>query len=128
MVSSSHFFWPINGNMPPDPPPATTGETLQGTPPINSAPRNYLEAAAKPKVSPGPRLKPVPLASRPLAYVDSKPLVVFSQVEVEQLNKQRENTLIMKFSAGRAKLFEIRAYIVAEWELSSPPAIGLIDH
>lgn len=54
--------------------------------------------------------------------------MVFSPVEIEQQNKARENTLIMKFSAGWPKLYEIRAYIAAEWELSSPPAIGLIDY
>lgn len=53
--------------------------------------------------------------------------MLFTPVEVEQLNKQRDNTLIMKFSAGRPKLYEIRAHIAAEWQLSSPPAVGLID-
>lgn len=59
--------------------------------------------------------------------MDATPLVVFSPVEVEQLNKQRRNTFIMKFSPGRHKLYEIRAHVAAEWHLAAPPVVGLMD-
>lgn len=70
---------------------------------------------------------PVPLTNRPLSYVDNIPALLFTPLEVEQLNKQRENTLIMKFSAGRPSLQDIRSHIAAEWQLASPPAVGLLD-
>lgn len=69
----------------------------------------------------------MPLAPLPVSYMDATPLVVFCPVEVEQLNKQRRNTLIMKFSPGRHKLCEIRAHVAAEWHLAAPPVVGLMD-
>lgn len=69
--------------------------SAQGLPSSTPTPRSYTNAVSKPLLNVGPKHKPVPLASRPLSYVDATPLVVFSLVEVEQLNKQRENTLIM---------------------------------
>lgn len=41
--------------------------------------------------------------------------------------RSRENTLIMKFSAGKPRLEEIRAHIAANWDLDNQPAVGYID-
>lgn len=92
-----------------------------------SGARTYSNVAASSAPRPLPRLTHVPLANRPPLYVDNTPLVIFIPNEVEQLNKQRENTLIIKFSLGCPRLHEIRQHIVSEWNLSSPPAIGAID-
>lgn len=85
----------------PSPEPIATlgGVSSQGHVPATAPPRSYLNAATKPLLNTGPRLN-VPLASRPITYVDNMPLVVFSPVKIEQLNKQRENTLIMKLLAA----------------------------
>lgn len=61
------------------------------------------------------------------AFVDNIPDVLFTSLEEDQLCKQRENTLIMKFSAGRPRLFEIRDHIAAEWQLETPLAVGVLD-
>lgn len=50
-----------------------------------------------------PRLKPVDLVHRPLTYVDKIPALVFTSIEEDQLCRQRENTLIMKFSTGKPR-------------------------
>lgn len=70
----------------PDGAPSTEGGT---PPPAPSAPRSYSNVVSTPTLRLGPPLKPVPLAARSLSYVDATPLVVFSPVEVEQLNKQK---------------------------------------
>lgn len=113
---------PLHGTM-----PAPDGYPVLDDGTTSNGPRSYANVTAAPLWRTEPRLKPVHLASRPLAYMDSTPLVIFSPVEVDQLNKQRENTLIMKFSAGRPKLHEILAHIAAEWNLSAPPAVGIMD-
>lgn len=74
-----------------------------------------------------PRLKPVPLGSRPATHVDNTPAILLTQAEEEQLRKQRENTLIMKFAAGHPTLYDIRSLIHSEWKLEYPPAVGVLD-
>ncbi|XP_012855474.1 PREDICTED: uncharacterized protein LOC105974861 [Erythranthe guttata] len=74
-----------------------------------------------------PRLVPVALAPRPTSSVEQAPAVFFSAMEIDQLNRQVDNTLIMKFSAGRPSLQDIRTHINTEWNLVSEPAIGFLD-
>lgn len=62
-------------------------------------------ASAPPPI---PRLTLGPLVTRPALYVDNTPLVVFTPTKVEHLNKQRGNTLIMRFSSRRPRLPEIQ--------------------
>lgn len=45
-----------------------------------------------------PQLTPVLLANQPSTFVDNIPAILFTNAEEEQLRKQRENTLIMKFA------------------------------
>lgn len=78
----------LHGNMPSlDGAPAimNSNQTPATTRPDTTV-RTYANAAETP-ISSGPTLKQVPLATSPISYVDSTPLVVFSPVEVEQLNK-----------------------------------------
>lgn len=89
-------------------------------------PKTYAAAATSQPRS-VPRLKPVPLAHRPITYVDNIPGIIFTPVEEEQLCRSRENTLIMKFSSGKPRLAEIRAHIAATWELARQPAVGYLD-
>lgn len=72
-------------------------------------------------------LKPVVLANHPPAFVDNIPAILLTSLEDEQLCKRRENTLIMKFFAGRPKLFQIRDPTAAEWQLETPPTVGVLD-
>lgn len=90
-----------------------------------AAPTYCAVAARTPYIT--PRLKPVPLGSRPSTNVDNVPAILLTQAEEDQLRKQRENTLIMKFSAGHPALYEIRSHIHSEWKLDSPPAVKTID-
>lgn len=74
-----------------------------------------------------PRLKTVALAHRPISFIDNIPAVLFTDIEEDQLCRQRENTLIMKFSSGKPRLEEIRAHIASTWNLDAPPAVGYLD-
>lgn len=69
----------------------------------------------------------MPLVHHSPTYVDNVPGILLTQVEEEQLCKQHENTLIMKFSAGIPRLSVIRDHIAAEWHLETPPAVGYLD-
>lgn len=66
---------------------------------------NYTAAVTRAK--PGPRLTLIFLANRPLLYVDNIPAVPFTSLVEDQLYKQRENTLLMKFFASHPRHFEI---------------------
>lgn len=90
-----------------------------------ASPPTYAAAAKAP--CPTPRLTPITLTPRPLSYVDSMPAVILAQLEEDQLCKQRENTLIMKFSSGRPKLWEIHAHIADTWNFDTQPAVGFLD-
>lgn len=74
-----------------------------------------------------PTLISVPLANRPISYVEGIPAIILTSIEEDQLRKQRENTLIMKFSAGMPNLYEIRSHIHSEWNLERAPAVGILD-
>lgn len=83
---------PLHSNMPSlDSAPAimNSNQTPATTRP-NTTVRTYANGAETP-ISSGPTLKPVPLATRPISYVDSTPLVVFSPVEVEQLKNTQKH-------------------------------------
>lgn len=54
-------------------------------------------------------------------------MVILTSIKEEQLRKQRENTLIMKFSAGHPHLYDARSCIHSEWNLEHPPTVGIID-
>lgn len=103
-------------------PDGGTPTPAQAQPPPRAS---YASAAAKPKI--GPRLAPIPLVHRSLTYTDNVPGILLTPVEEEQLCKQRENTLIMKFSAGIPCLPKIRDHIASEWQLEIPPAVGYLD-
>lgn len=87
---------------------------------------SYSSVAARAPRS--PKLAPVPLGSRPATQVNNIPAILLTQTEEEQLCKQRKNTLIMKFSAGRPTPYAIRSHIHSEWKLDAAPAVGVIDH
>lgn len=57
---------------------------------------SYAAVTAKP-IFVSSRLTAVPLAHRPPTYVDNIPAVLLTSIEEEQLRKQRENTILMKF-------------------------------
>lgn len=119
------------------PPPATGGGTDSPDPGLQpwstttyaaatrSSPSTYAAAVIKP--TPTPRLTPVPLANRPISYLENMSAIILTQLEEEQLCKQWDNTIIMKFSTGRPKLPKIRAHIAQHWNLDSPPAVGFLD-
>lgn len=85
----------------------------------------YAAPVNKPKL--GPCLTPVPLTHRAPTYIDHIPGIMFTSLEEEQLCKQHENTLIMKFSAGKPRIFKIREHVAAKWQLETLPAIGYLD-
>lgn len=93
-------------------------------PPIT---RSFVAVTAGPSAVNSSHLAHVMIAHRHITYINDVPAILFTPIEVEQLNKQRENTLIMKFSTGRPQVHGIRAYIAAEWNLPSLPAVGHID-
>lgn len=110
------------------PAPATSGASpanVTYTAP-NSTNPSYASVVSKSAYT-TPTLNPVPLANRPISYVDNMPAIILAQTEEEQLRKQRENTLIMKFSAGMPNMYEIRSHIHAEWNLERDPVVGVID-
>lgn len=113
--------------MPPSSTAPTPGGPSASAPATTtSPPLSYSAVAAKaPMVF--PRLHPVPLASRPPTFVDNIPAILFTNVEEEQLRRQRENTLILKFSAGKPSPYEIRCHIASEWNLDIQPAVGILD-
>ncbi|XP_012857539.1 PREDICTED: uncharacterized protein LOC105976824 [Erythranthe guttata] len=94
-------------------------------PPVGRS--TFAATLATKRTSSPPRLTPIALAPRPIASVEQAPAVFFSPIEVDQLNRQVDNTLIMKFSAGRPSLQDIRSHITSEWNLASEPAIGFLD-
>lgn len=54
-------------------------------------------------------------SQRPVTYVDNtSPALILTPMEEDQLCKQRENTLTMKFSAARPNLYVIRSHIRSE--------------
>lgn len=93
---------------------------------MEKPPLNYAATVSN-AAKPGPRLTPVVLANHPPAFVDNIPAILLNSLEDEQLCKRRENTLIMKFFAGSPKLFQIRDPIAVEWQLETPPAVGVLD-
>lgn len=90
-VSSSASIEAANKN----PPPAT---------------RSYSAVVSKIVVM-NPRLSPILLAPRPITCIYNTPPIILTQIEEEQLSKQRENTLIMKFSARCSHLYDIWCHI-----------------
>lgn len=112
---------PGGGAPAPTPQPMGTTHT-----PTHQAASSYAAAVTKNRRL-VPRLKPVSLAYRPISYVDNIPAILFTPIEAEQLSRQRENTLIMKFSAGKPRLEEIRAHIAESWDLEFQPAMGYLD-
>lgn len=89
------------------PPPAADG--AQGGGPLQASPPPatvavVTAASVAPKT---PRLSPVPITHRPLTYDENIPALLFMPIEVDQLNKQRENTLIMKFLALNFKKYAL---------------------
>lgn len=115
------------------PPPLQASVSSGRDPPLGQTPPQQVQqpqtySSAVTKHGRGvPRLKPVTLAYRPVSYIDNMPAIIFTGIEEEQLCKQRENTLIMKFSAGKPRLEEIRAYIASTWELENQLAMGYLD-
>lgn len=106
--------------------PATSGALPANTNP--TAPHSTTHASVVSKsANMTPTLNPVPLANRPISYVASMPAIILTHIEEDQLRKQRENTLIMKFSAGMPNMYEIRSHIHAEWNIERSPAVGVID-
>lgn len=106
--------------------PTATVPAPSGAPPATAG-NSTTYAAMAAKVFTTPTLATVPLANRPISYVANMPAVILTSVEEDELRKQRENTLIMKFSAGMPNLYEIRSHIHSEWNLERPPAVGVID-
>lgn len=92
----------------------------------NSTALSYSAVVSKHAIM-TPRLAPVPLANRPISYADNILAIILTSIDEDQLRKQRENTLIMKFFAGKRNLYAIRSHIHLEWNLEKPPAVGLID-
>lgn len=89
------------------PVPAKEGTLPAAPSTTNTAIRalSYSQVAARaPFVT--SRLQPVSLGSRPATHIDN--ILAIMQTEEEQLRKQRENTLIMKFTAGHSSLYDIR--------------------
>lgn len=116
--------------------PATGGGGPSSTPQSSHQPGMSQPQATQPLMSYAgvtkkkrsvPRLKPVALVHRPISYVDNIPAILFTSVEEDQLCRQRENTLIMKFSAGKPRCEEIRAHIAESWDLETQPAVGYLD-
>lgn len=110
---------------PPAQPPATGGAPPASNTTTNSTAPSY--AMVTKSICTSPTLAPVPLAHRPLSYVDNIPAIILTSIEEDQLRKQRENTLIMKFSVGMPNLYEIRSHIYSEWNLEQTPAVGVMD-
>lgn len=110
-----------------NPPTAQVPATSGASPANASHSTSQSYAAVVTKAYTTPSLTPVPLANRPITYVANMPAIILTSVEEDQLRKQRENTLIMKFSAGMPNLYEIRSHIHSEWNLERSPAVGIID-
>lgn len=91
----------------------------------NSTAPTYAAMASKKTIT-TPRLAPVALANRSLTYVENMPAIILTSIEEEQLHKQRENMLIMKFLAGMPNLYEIRSHIHTEWNLEKPLTVRTI--
>lgn len=108
------------------PPPSVAAPMRDGPSSATPAALSYCAVASKPSLT-TPRLVHVPLVYRPAAYVDNTPALLLTPMEEELLRKQRENTLIMKFTSQHPNLYEIRSHIHTEWNLESPPAVGELD-
>ncbi|KAL3625034.1 hypothetical protein CASFOL_031702 [Castilleja foliolosa] len=72
-------------------------------------------------------LQPIPFTQRNTTYVNNIPACIISNMELEQEEKQFEYALILKFSAGRPSLFDIKNHIYNSWEMKSDPVITLLD-
>lgn len=110
--------------MAPTPPPPWQSHQIGTAQPQPQQNRTYA-GVTKHKRS-VPCLKPVALIHRPITYVDNIPAILFTSVE-DQLCRQRENTLIMKFSAGKPRCEYIRAHIAEAWNLETQPVVGYMD-
>lgn len=104
-----------------EPPPLQ--RTTQAVP--LEKPKTY--AAATQNIRTVPRLTHVAFAHRPTTYIDKIPAIILTPIEENQLCRQRDNTLIMKFSSGKPRLEEIRSHIESTWDLEKPPAVGYLD-
>lgn len=108
------------------PAPETATAQVGGEPPTFHPPATYATTVTK--LTRGvPPLKPVALTHRPITYVNDIPALIFTSLEEEQLCRARDNTLIMKFSAGKPRLDEIRSHIATTWDLETTPAVGYLD-
>lgn len=59
--------------------------------------------------------------------VDNAPAVLFSPMELDLSAKQFEFALVMKLTAGRPSLHDIKLHINHQWKLSMEPVVTLID-
>ncbi|KAL3637542.1 hypothetical protein CASFOL_018710 [Castilleja foliolosa] len=73
------------------------------------------------------KLRPVASPIRTAVYIDNTQACIISPLEIEEAAKQLEHALILKFTAGRPSLFDIRNHILQSWKLSAEPVVSLID-
>ncbi|KAL3655048.1 hypothetical protein CASFOL_000834 [Castilleja foliolosa] len=73
------------------------------------------------------RLQPIAAVSRHPVYIDNMQACIVSSIKVEEASKQFEHALILKFSAGRPSLYDIRAHINKAWNLEKQPVVTLLD-
>ncbi|KAL3637383.1 hypothetical protein CASFOL_018551 [Castilleja foliolosa] len=72
-------------------------------------------------------LKPIPLTKRNHTVVDNIPTCIISNMELEEAEKQFEFALILKFTAGRPSLVDIKNHILCHWGLKEDPVVTLLD-
>ncbi|KAL3644412.1 hypothetical protein CASFOL_012344 [Castilleja foliolosa] len=72
-------------------------------------------------------LKPIPFISQSTTYVNNLPTCIISTMELEQAEEQFQYALILRFSAGRPSLFDIKNHIYDNWGLSTDPVVTLLD-
>ncbi|KAL3636526.1 hypothetical protein CASFOL_018825 [Castilleja foliolosa] len=73
------------------------------------------------------RLQPVAPVVRTPTYIDNAQACIISAMEVDEAAKQFKHALILKFTAGRPSLHDIRNHIFSKWGLEVQPAVSIIE-
>ncbi|KAL9667842.1 hypothetical protein QQ045_002211 [Rhodiola kirilowii] len=70
---------------------------------------------------------PIQLPDRQHATKDGKPMVAFTASEIQPDIQRLQHSLIVKFSAGRLPIYDVRHYLAEAWGLADKSTIGAMD-
>ncbi|KAL9662640.1 hypothetical protein QQ045_027473 [Rhodiola kirilowii] len=102
-----------------DPPDPQSAEAMEG-----HRPKSFAVVAREQTISKFPTIQ---LAPRQYGLKDGKPVVWFTQAELQPRIQRLQHSLIAKFSAGRPQIDEVRRLMNQAWAMKEPAIIGAMD-